>query len=96
MSELKVQVVCGFGIGTSTLLKIKIQNALSELGVKANVFTSGISSFEEHFCDVIFTSKDLSENIRERVQTPVVVINDFTDSKDIRIKLDEFLKACQR
>ena len=53
MNELTIQVVCGFGIGTSTLLKIKIQNTLSELGVKANVISSGVSCLESGLYNVI-------------------------------------------
>lgn len=103
MDKLTVQVICGFGVGTSTLLKIKIQNILGGLGVESNVFTGNISSVGTaslampevipKVADVIFTSKELADNIRDCSRAPVVAIDNFTDSTEIKEKLEEFLRA---
>jgi len=92
MKELTAQVICGFGVGTSTLLKIKIQSILGELGVDANVFTGDVASAGEHnTCDVIFTTAELVQSIRGNVQTPIIIIENFIDSDEIKGKMEEFL-----
>lgn len=91
MDELKIQAICGFGVGSSTLLKIKIQGVLKELGVKANVFTGDVSTATSTECDVIFTSNELAENLKSRSKVPVIVINNFIDTKEIKEKSEAFL-----
>jgi len=93
MSSLTVKVICGFGVGSSTLLKIKVQSILRELGVEAAVFTGDISAVTEGFCDVIFTTKDLGERIKSEANVPVVTINNIMDSVEIRGKVEEFLES---
>lgn len=90
MNALTVQVICGFGIGTSTLLKIKIQNVITEMGIDGDVFTGDISSAAT-VCDVIFTTKELAENVRSRAAAPVIVINNLMDSAEIKEKMEEFI-----
>lgn len=93
MGDLKIQVICGFGIGSSTLLKIKTQNVLKEIGVQAEVFTGDVSSASDILCDVIFTSKELAERLRSIAKVPVVVINNFVSSDEIKEKIEEFLNT---
>ncbi len=93
MDELSIQAVCGFGVGSSTLLRIKIQSILKEMGIQANVFTGDITSASSVDCDVIFTSNELAENLKGKTKTPVVVINNFVNKNEIKEKLEEFLKT---
>jgi len=92
MSELTIQAICGFGVGSSTLLKIKIQGVLKEMGIEATVFTGDISSASGAACDVIFTSSDLAENLQGRVHVPIVIIKSFVNQKEIKEKLQVFLE----
>ena len=92
MGDLSIQAVCGFGVGSSTLLRIKIQSVLKELGVEANVFTGDVSSAASMECDVIFTSSELAENLQGKAKVPVIVINNFIDHNEIKDKIQEFLK----
>jgi len=89
MSDLIVQVICGFGIGSSTLLKIKIQGILAELGVEAKVFTGALSSSAS--CDVIFTTKELAEKVMAQFDVSVIVISNLMDSAEIREKTEKFI-----
>lgn len=92
MGVLSIQAVCGFGVGSSTLLRIKIQSVLKELGVEANVFTGDVSSAASMECDAIFTSSELAENLQDKAKVPVIVINNFIDHNEIKDKIQEFLK----
>jgi len=93
MDELRIQAICGFGVGSSTLLRIKIEGVLKELGVKATVFTGDVSSATGSDCDAIFTSNELAENLRSRVKVPVVVINSFVNTAEIKEKMQGFLET---
>lgn len=93
MKNLRIQAICGFGVGSSTLLRIKIEGVLKELGVKATVFTGDVSSASGTECDAIFTSNELAENLRSRAKVPVIVINSFVNSAEIKEKVEEFLKT---
>lgn len=92
MNELTIQAICGFGVGSSTLLKIKIQGVLKEMGMEATVFTGDVSSASGATCDVIFTSSDLAENLQGRVKVPIVIIKSFVNQKEIKEKLQAFLE----
>ena len=91
MNELRIQAICGFGVGSSTLLRIKIEGVLRDLGVKATVFTGDVSSATGSDCDAIFTSNELADNLKSRVKVPVVVINSFVNTAEIKEKMQEFL-----
>jgi len=91
MDDLRIQAICGFGVGSSTLLRIKIEGVLRDLGVKATVFTGDVSSATGADCDAIFTSNELADNLKSRVKVPVVVINSFVNTGEIKEKMQAFL-----
>lgn len=91
MERLRVLAICGFGVGTSMLLKIKLQGVFDELGVEAEVSTADVSSAAATPGDVIFTSAELAENLAGRVAVPVIVIANFVDRNDILQKVRQYL-----
>lgn len=94
MSEpLKVQTICGFGVGSSTLLKIKLTGIFNELGVKADVFNGDLPTGPSVPCDAIFCSPDIAENLVGKAKVPVVVINNFVNKKEMLDKVTDYLKS---
>ena len=94
MSEpLKVQTICGFGVGSSTLLKIKLTGIFNELGVKADVFNGDLPTGPSVPCDAIFCSPDIAENLVGKVKVPVVVITNFVNKKEMLDKVTDYLKS---
>ena len=93
MAEVKIQIVCGFGCGSSLFLRIKIDRALMEHGLKARTFCSDVSSACSAECDVIFISAELSGRIRDRANVPVVVVNNFMDDEEVSRKLMAFFQS---
>ena len=87
---MRIQVVCGFGCGTSLFLKIKLDEVLGEMGRSADVFCGDVGTCLSHNCDAIFISEDLAERVKERAKIPVVVINNFMDKNEVREKAQEF------
>jgi PTS system ascorbate-specific IIB component len=90
---LRIQTVCGFGCGSSLMLKMQIEDLLKKNNYEAEVFCSDVGTCCANTCDVIFISKELAERIAERVKVPVVVINNFMDKKEVEEKTLDFMKT---
>ncbi|MBS3991311.1 MAG: PTS sugar transporter subunit IIB [Erysipelothrix sp.] len=93
MKDLKVQAVCGFGVGSSTLLKMKLDQAFKKNGIVASVFAGDVATASSVECDVIFTSLELAETLNKRAKVPVVVIHSFVDKIEIETKALAFVES---
>jgi len=93
MKELKVQAVCGFGVGSSTLLKMKLEQAFKKNGIEATVFAGDVATSTSTECSVIFTSRELAEAIIGRAKCPVIIINSFVDKVEIEEKMLAFMST---
>lgn len=93
LKKLQIQAVCGFGVGTSTLLMIKLTGVFKEYGVDANVFSGDVITAPTIKCDAIFTSKELAGNLERKAKCPVIVIKNFVNQAEIKDKVKEFLDS---
>lgn len=93
MSIVKIQTVCGFGCGSSLMLKMNIDSILKKHNLEAEVFCSDVGTCCSNVCDVIFISKDLAERISERVKVPVVIINNFMKQTEVEEKTLAYFKT---
>ncbi|HBG8623418.1 TPA: PTS sugar transporter subunit IIB, partial [Clostridioides difficile] len=48
---MKILAVCGFGVGSSMVLKMTIQKALKQLGIECEVENTDINSARGADCD---------------------------------------------
>ena len=92
MAEVKMQIVCGFGCGSSLFLRIKIDQVLRANGLKARTFCSDVSSACSADCDVIFISADLYDRIKDKASVPVVIVNNFLDDEEVERKILSFFR----
>ena len=88
---IRIQAICGFGVGSSTLLKIKLQGIFKELQVEAEVFNGDLPTGPSVPCDAIFCSPDIGENLIGKVKVPVITIKNFVNNQELREKTEEFL-----
>lgn len=86
MKNLNIITVCGFGIGSSMVLKMKVDEILKEEGITAKVSTSDVGSAASTPCDVIFTSNELGEKLSQTASVPVVMVKNFIDKNEIKEK----------
>ncbi|MDQ0175490.1 PTS sugar transporter subunit IIB [Bacillus chungangensis] len=86
MKKLNIIAVCGFGVGSSMVLKMKIEEILKEANIAANVQTADVGSASSTPADIIFTSNELGDKLSASVDVPVVIINNFVDKNEIREK----------
>lgn len=89
---MKILAVCGFGVGSSMVLKMTIEKVLRELEVEAEVENTDVSTAQGIKCDLIFTSNELAENLRTMVSVPVISIKKYMDSKEIKEALEKNIK----
>lgn len=82
-------LVCGTGLGTAQLLKIKLNNMLSNKDVVMDTFSDvDISSKILNNYDIVFTTVDL----RMDTAVPVVKVNALFNENDLKRQLDKKIK----
>lgn len=96
MAKLKIMTVCGFGLGSSMLLKMKVEEVLKKYEIAASVETSDVGSAPSAVCDVIFTSYELGEKMKNQTQTPIVMVKNFMDTTEIEAAGIEIVKGLLR
>ncbi|MDN5342989.1 PTS sugar transporter subunit IIB [Oceanotoga sp. DSM 15011] len=96
MSRIKVMAVCGFGVGSSMILKMKIDEVAKSNGIDAEVFTSDVGSASSTTCDLVFTSEELGESLKEKMNVPVIIINNFLNKKEVEEKGLEIMKELSK
>ncbi|EGP5554352.1 TPA: PTS sugar transporter subunit IIB, partial [Enterococcus faecium] len=52
---MKILAVCGFGVGSSMVLKMSLDKVIKELGLKATVENTDLSTAKATMADVYFT-----------------------------------------
>jgi len=93
--RLRIQAICGFGVGSSTLLKIKIQGLCKEQGIDAEVFNGDLPTGPSVPCDAIFCSPDIAENLESRVKVPVIPIKNFVNKQELTDKFNAFMETVE-
>lgn len=68
---MKILAVCGFGVGSSMVLKMSLDKVIKELGLKATVENTDLSTAKATMADVYFTSHELLPELKASVKAPV-------------------------
>ena len=89
----KRQTVCGFGCGSSLMLRMNIESIAKKHNIAIEAFCGDVGSCCANQCDVIFISKELADRIKDRVNGPVVVLNNFMDKKEVEEKTLAYLNS---
>lgn len=87
---MKILAVCGFGVGTSLLLRMSIESACSQLGISAEVENVDVTSVSGLSADLIMSSAEIAGEL-SGISIPVVVVNNFMDLGEIKDKLQKQL-----
>ncbi len=93
MKVPKVQCVCGFGCGSSLMLRMAIDDILSKLNLEADTFCGDVGTCLSNPCDVIFISRELYELIADRAEVPVIIIENFMDSDEVEEKVKGYMDS---
>jgi len=89
---LKIATLCGFGMGTSLMMKMACDEILNDLGVKAQVFPWDLMSFKGgEPVDIIIGGDDMEPHLKD-TEAEVILLRDITDNAEMRKKLIPVLK----
>lgn len=81
---MKILTVCGLGQGTSLILRMNVESVLSDLGVDADVEHIDVSSARSMPCDLIVTTRELSQTLGDDALAPVAIVSNYFDTDEIR------------
>lgn len=83
---MQIVTVCGLGVGTSLMLKMFVQDILSEEGISADVEAWDAGTVKGKKAEVFIVSEDLKSNFDD-FEGKVVYIRNITSKEEIREKL---------
>lgn len=86
---LKIITVCGLGVGSSLILKMTVDTAMNQLGVKCKVEHWDMGTVKGKPCDLIVTTEGFRKNFID--QDNVVYINNIMNVEEVKSKLKEYL-----
>ncbi|MBM7539900.1 PTS sugar transporter subunit IIB [Amphibacillus cookii] len=87
---MKFLAVCGFGVGSSMVLKMSIEKACKERGIDCEVENTDVSSAKGTDADAIFTSQELGDELKSSVKCPVFPIKRYMDKEEVGQAIDQF------
>lgn len=88
---MKILAVCGFGVGSSMILKMSIEKVLKEMGIDAEVNNTDINDARGTDCDVIFTSQELQQELQGTVDVPVYPVKKYMDLEEVKDVMQKYL-----
>jgi PTS system ascorbate-specific IIB component len=89
---MKILAVCGFGCGSSMILKMSIDKAVSQLGVSCETDIADVSTAKGMPCDAIFTSAELSDTLSSGSKIPVYAVKKYLDVNEVKSVVEQFFK----
>lgn len=77
--------VCGFGLGSSLVLKMTVDDVLQKHNIRAETFCSDADTAVGQRYDLVITSNEM-EKLFAEIEEPVVVIDNFLSSDEVEEK----------
>ncbi|EXU61376.1 PTS sugar transporter subunit IIB [Mesomycoplasma ovipneumoniae] len=92
--SLKIVAACGNGMGTSMIIKLKVQKIVKELGVEASVeaLSMGQSKGLTNSVDIIIASKHLVSEFNPNQKAKIVGVTNLMDENEIKSALSPVLE----
>jgi len=93
MNRMKIMVVCGFGLGSSMVLRMTLDDVMKEENIDKEVETFCVDSYTatgQDF-DLVFTSNELLY-LFDNIKQPKIVIENFLSKDEIREKGLDLIK----
>ncbi|MDR0403957.1 MAG: PTS sugar transporter subunit IIB [Treponema sp.] len=89
---MKVLAVCGFGCGSSMILKMSIDKAVSQLGLSLETDIADVTTVKGMPCDAIFTSAELADTLSSGSSVPVYTVKKYLDINEVTSVVKQFFK----
>lgn len=90
---MKIMIVCGFGLGSSMVLKMTLDDVLAAEGIKGvETFCADSYTAQGQDYDIVFISPEW-EYLFENSSKPRIVVTNFVSQKEIREKGLDTIKS---
>ena len=83
---MKIICVCGLNMGSSLILKMNVAEVLYNVGLKADVEHSEVSSLKSEASDYILTTAELAKTM-DGVKGKIIICNNLINRNEIRKSL---------
>lgn len=87
----KALVACRAGMGSSILLKIKVDQVIKENNYPIETEHGNLDSIVGYTGELLVTMEDLADELKDKVNYALGVRN-IVDKEEIKEKLDQFLE----
>ena len=85
---MKILAVCGFGVGSSLVLRMTIEKVVRELGINTDLSTAKATP-----ADVYFTSFELQQELEKTIKAPIYPIKKYMDANEVKEQLNRYLSS---
>jgi len=89
---MKINTVCGNGLGSSLILKINVDKILKDLDIKANVDATDVGSAKSSDADLVVTTSQFENNLKS-IDKDIIYVNNVMDKDILKNKLIEYFEA---
>lgn len=89
---MKILAACGFGVGSSMILKMTLQKVLKEMDVDAEITNTDISKDKTYSADAIFTSHQFVNDLKSVTDIPIYPIRRYSDKEEVRTQVKKVLE----
>ena len=88
---MRIVCVCGFGMGSSLILKISVEKAMSELGISCDIEHWAAGTMQGMNYDIVVASEDLKDELEGR--NNVVFVKNVVKVDGVKEALKNYLKS---
>lgn len=95
MKRIKILAICGFGVGTSLILRMNLEKVLKENQLEADVEHIDMTSAVGMQTDLVVTSKEIAGEIKSGFSVPIIIIENFMNLEEIKEKCVDTIRTMQ-
>jgi len=88
---LKIITVCGLGVGSSLIMKMTVDSAMTQLGITCTIEHWDMGTVKGKECDLIVTTYGFQKHFAD--QDNVVYVNNIVDVSEMKSALETYFKA---
>ncbi len=92
--KVNILLVCGFGMGTSTMAEINVKKALVEYNIEANLRHTSLGQMnaDREWADIIFILKNLYNQIKVTEDEHIIPIVNIMNGKEMARQANEIVE----
>ena len=89
MAKLKVIAACGSGMGSSQIIKMKLQKVFKKLDIDADIYHTNVgdAKSQANNYDVVFCSESLVGNFNVKDSTTVIGLKNLLSEQEMTEKI---------